>query len=223
MSNSPPYDPNQPQYGSVPPYDPNQPPQYGGPPPAPQWNPPAPADYSQPGTYASAAGGYPPQAGAFNPQLGGYGQAPPKKSRAGLWIGIGAVVLLLLCVLCGGLGWLVYQQSSESTDTLPGTSASSAGPAGAHRVRYEVTGTGQAAITWSKTDQSSGVDQQTVTLPWSIELGTDRETLGLTIIAAVRGEGTLNECTISVDGRELASKSAGSGDLLLTCVAIFME
>jgi hypothetical protein len=236
MSNSPPYDPNQPQYGSMPPYDPNQQPQYGSPQPTPKWNAPAAPGYPQPGTFDPQAGAYAPQSGAFdpqsgayapqpgafNPQTGGYGQQRPAKSRTGLWIAIGAAVLLLVCVLCGGVGWWVIAQS-DTGETPTGAAATSAGPAGAHRIRYEVTGSGQAVVTWSKADTAGGVEQQTVTLPWSAEVGTDRGILGLTLLANIRGDGSLGECRIHVDGKELTREAAPAAGRLLTCIAIYSE
>jgi hypothetical protein len=238
MSNPPPYDPNQPQYGSTPPpYDPNQPPQYGSPQPAPQWQAPGAPGYSQPGTFDPQAGAYAPQAGAFDPQSGAhrpqsnafdpqtgrYGP-PAKKSGAGLWIAIGAVVLLLVCVLCGGLGWWVYSQSPDAIDSPPTSTTSSKPPAGAHTVVYRVTGTGQAAVTWSEAGPGGGVDQETVTLPWSVELSSDRESIGLTVIAVARSDDAkLEKCVISVDGRELNSVEASGTQRTLTCFAFFME
>lgn len=215
-----------------PPYDPNQQPQYGSPQPAPQWHAPGAPGYSQPGTFDPQAGAYAPQAGAFDPQSGVHapagnafdpqtgrsGQLPVKKNRTGLWIGIGALVLLLMCGVCGGLGWWVYSETQRDRVASPSPNSSE------HTIVYQVSGTGKAAVTWSTGGEISSIEQETVTLPWSIEIGTDRATIGLSVLAIARGDGaTVESCAVSVDGRELNSKSSTGLKLTVSCNAFFVE
>lgn len=215
-----------------PPYDPNQQPQYGNPPPAPQWNAPGAPGYSQPGTFDPQAGAYAPQAGAFDPQSGAHapagnafdpqtgrsGQSPVKKNRTGLWIGIGALVLLLVCGVCGGLGWWVYTQTQKDRVASPPAASSE------HTIVYQVTGTGQAAVTWSTGGEISSVEQATVTLPWTLEIGTDRARIGLNIVASARGDDAkLDGCVITVDGQKLVSKDSTGTNRVVSCTTFFVE
>jgi hypothetical protein len=70
-----------------------------------------------PGGYPAPPGAHP---GGYPGQPGGYpGQYPParvpKKSRVGLWVGLGIGAVVLLCVCCvGGLGVPVYFGITEA-------------------------------------------------------------------------------------------------------------
>lgn len=77
--------------------------------------------YPQPGQYPSAPGeAYPPAGGPYPPAPGQPfgGPVPPKKSNKGLWIGlgVGAVVLLLLC--CGGGIFALYSGAKKTQDAI---------------------------------------------------------------------------------------------------------
>lgn len=123
-----PYPPQPPASGA--PYPP-QPPTFGAP-----YPPPAAPSAGYPPQPPTSGGPYPP-AGQFPPAPGGAyppapGQpfAPPaKKSNKGLWIGlgVGALVLLLLC--CGGGIFAIYsggKKAQEAIDNLPTTAPTSA-------------------------------------------------------------------------------------------------
>ncbi|MFR9777064.1 hypothetical protein ACL02O_13500 [Micromonospora sp. MS34] len=109
-----PYPPQPPTSGV--PYPPPAAPGGGYPP-----QPPAPgAPYPPPGQFPPAPGAYPPAPGQP------FGAPPVKKSNKGLWIGlgVGALVLLLLC--CGGGVFAVYsggKKAQEAIDSLPTTAA----------------------------------------------------------------------------------------------------
>ncbi|KKJ94776.1 hypothetical protein [Micromonospora sp. HK10] len=110
-----PYPPPQP--GAYPP-----PPTSGAPYPPPGQYPSAPGEgYPPPGQYPSAPSeAYPPAGGPYPPAPGQPfgGPVPVKKSNKGLWIGlgVGALVLLLLC--CGGGIFALYSGAKKTQDAI---------------------------------------------------------------------------------------------------------
>jgi hypothetical protein len=83
--------------------------------------PPPPPAYGQPGYGAPPPPGYgqpPPGYGAAPSP--GYGAAPPRKSRTGLWIGLGIAAFVLVCCICapavgGGVIYLGYEADKQDT------------------------------------------------------------------------------------------------------------
>ncbi|WP_155374120.1 hypothetical protein [Catellatospora vulcania] len=187
-----------------PPYDPNQP----TPPP---WQPNQP---QQP--YGTPAYGTP----AYQPSP----VQPPKKSKAGLIIGIIVGIVLLLCAICGVGAYYLYNKADEAIqdlpDMIPSVGVATGDATGSHSVRYAVEGTGQALITYS--EGPGNTQSETVTLPWTKNFTLNSDSFGLSVIAfrAPGGEANVTGCSISVDGTERQQRD-GTGTSA-TCISVFV-
>jgi len=73
-------------------------------------------------------------------------------------------------------------------------------PETAHKVSYEVYGTGSAALTYR--NESGGTEQRTVSLPWEITF-TRHSRDFLYLSAQKQGQSGAIEAVISVDGRAI--------------------
>lgn len=111
---------NYPPQGGVPQY-----PQQGGyPPQQPQYG----QQYPQ-------QGGYPqqqyPQQGQYGPGTGGFGGPPPKKSKTGLWIGLGAGVLVIAAVAVTGFvapGFFLSKKTDNAAAKPPAAPSATVAP-----------------------------------------------------------------------------------------------
>lgn len=210
----PPY-PGHQAYEPPPSYQPGQAtPSYGPPP-----------GYPPPPDYAGHPG-YPP---GYPPAPGMLGE-PPKKSKAPLIIGIVIGVVLLLCVGCGGVGYYVYNRAQETVNSLPTARPTvdlpnqdptdpqtSSGPdtGTGKTVTYEVTGTGEATVTY--TGSSGHVEQEKVTLPWTKQVTAADNFFLANVLVLQTGDDKALSCKVSADGKELRSRS-GKG--VVSCTGI---
>ncbi len=148
----------------------------------------------------------PPQPPPYQPPPTQPMQQPVVKSKAGPIVAIILGILLLICLVCAGgfayFTWWANDKANEIIDSIPTDFPTAAqNKTGPHKVRYEVTGTGEATITWAKGGGGQGVE--TVKLPWSVEITVNRDSFGAQVIAVPRGEGTqLDSCRLEVDGAE---------------------
>lgn len=212
-----PYDPQSAPPGP-PSYQPGQATPSYGPPPG---YPPAPEYGGQPG--------YPPPPGGYPGAPGMPGMGPPKKSKTPMIIAIVVGVALLLCLGCGGGGYYLYNQSQDIVDSLPTTaptadlptqkpSGDPTGPSSSGSgkvIRYEVSGSGQASITYTGGDGK--VVQDDVTLPWTKEVTTQENFfLASVIVLQLGGKNNLT-CTVSSDGKELRTRTSTG---VVTCTGI---
>ncbi|WP_213452768.1 MmpS family transport accessory protein [Rhizomonospora bruguierae] len=206
----PPYDP---QAAPPPPYDP----QAAPPPPGYQPGQGAPS-YAPPPGYPptpeyGAQPGYPPVPGAPGVQ-------PPKKSKAPMIISIVVGVVLVLCLGCVGAGYLWFKQAKDTLESLPtapptfdlptggpGTeSGGGSGTGSGKTVRYEVTGSGEATVTYAGSD--GHIKQEKVTLPWSKEVTAANDFFFASLVVLQLGENKTLGCKVSADGKEIRSKES---------------
>lgn len=149
---------------------------------------------------------------------------PPKKSKAGLIVGIVIGVVLLLCVGCGGVAWYVFDWTGDKVqeleDALPSMGVVTGdGQGGPHQVRYSVQGSGEAMITFSQ--GTGGTKSETVSLPWSTDLTVDSESFGLSVIVFGTGGSTdVEGCSIQIDGK-VEEENKGTGNTVV-CTALFV-
>jgi len=131
-----------------------------------------------------------------------------QKSKAGPIIAIIAVVLLVLCLGCGGGAWYFFYKAKKTVEDVVNNLPSS-GPdapknnnngSTTHTVKYAVTGTGKAQIIYAK--GSGGQEVVTVDLPWSQEITVNAKNFGLTVIAVPEKDSTLDGCSITIDGAQ---------------------
>jgi len=169
--------------------------------------------------------GYPQQGapgGAFPP-------APAKKSNKTLIIVIAAIGAL---VLLGGCGLLCFNWYSAFRDVQTGInsgtydppqSSSSAGTGSeadrsgsGDTVVYEVTGSGEAILSYTDT-AGSPVSRTGVKLPWKqeIKIPSNRAKI-LSVARSAGGSGDIT-CKITVNGETLVTKSASGEFGAVTC------
>lgn len=176
----------------------------------------------------------PPQYGApippsFPPAQPGYGQPvpPPKKSNTGMIVGIIVGVVLLVCVVCSvGLYIAFNRAADEVKDTVDEIQSSlgvTKGPkvAGPHTVRYEVGGTGNALVNWSRS--AGGTENETGPLPWTKEITFNGDSFGAVLIVFGRDSSADDQgitCKILVDGVEKVSRS---GPKSATCTMVYVS
>ena len=159
----------------------------------------------------------PPQQPPFQPQ-------PPvvQKSKATPIIIAVLAVVLLVCLGCAGFAayslWWAKETAEDIVDNIPTdfpTNFPTGGGTGStHTVRYEVTGTGEATITWAR--GTGGQDGETVPLPWSKEISVKADSFGVIVSVIPKDQDTnLDSCKISVDG--VQKKTAKVANRILMC------
>ncbi|BCJ71117.1 hypothetical protein CS0771_06610 [Catellatospora sp. IY07-71] len=146
---------------------------------------------------------------------------PPKKSKAGLIVGIILGVVLVLCVGCGAFGYFVLDWTGDKVqeieDSLPSMGVVTGDGTGSHTVRYTVEGTGQTVITYSL--GTGGTESETVTLPWSKDLTVASDSFAASVIA-LGGSAKLDGCSITIDGKEQKRSSATGTTAICTTVFV---
>jgi hypothetical protein len=117
----------------------------------------------------------------------------------------GAVAGVLLVALAIGLGMIfirtVGTQTPQAAGPAPGRSTAAPRPTfpgiplpgqeeaiGKIPVVYEVTGTGEAAVTYTVTTGSTVATGQHVTLPWRFALSLDADVFDITLGAVTEGD-----------------------------------
>lgn len=178
--------------------------------------PPQPDPY-QPDPYKSA----PPPYGAPAYQVNPIQQ--PKKSKAGLIVGIILGVVLVLCVGCGAFGYFVLDWTGDKVqeieDSLPSMGVVTGEGGGSHTVRYTVEGSGQTVITYAL--GTGGTESETVTLPWSKDITVESDSFAASVIALGGGTATkLDGCSITIDGKERRRNSATGTTAICTSVFV---
>lgn len=167
-----------------------------------------------------------------------YGPAPtpPPKRSTGLIV---AFVVALSILLCGGTavaGALLVDRANDpdvvsDPTTAPATEApdptpaqTTEAPSGGRVVVYEVTGDGPVGIVYLKEDGRTPVQVRNTELPWRLELTLD-EDARLVTVTAIRGatkSGSI-DCRITIDGEEVATKSAKGTFATATCTQLVLD
>ncbi|NUS72111.1 MAG: hypothetical protein HOQ05_01760 [Corynebacteriales bacterium] len=134
---------------------------------------------------------------------------PPQRKKWPWFVGGAAILLLFLCC-CGVAGFFVFagkEIDDESEEE--------------HEVVYALTGDGDVAAVSYSTDEGGNIAQETqASLPWRKELTRKGffRTYTLTAQRDSGGEGSLT-CTITVDGKELASNTSTGPYAAVVCSA----
>ena len=166
--------------------------------------PPLGADAPQgPGWYQASDGRF------YPPQIGVAGVPPVTKpfyKRAWFWILIGVVVLLGGCgaVLAVGTAAVVHEAKKN------------------HTVVYAVTGTGRATdITYATLQQGNGQNGQAqvsnVPLPWTTTITVSGLLTAFSLSGTLGADGGSLTCSISEDGRQLATTTASGAFATASC------
>jgi hypothetical protein len=159
---------------------------------------------------------------------------PPRRSNGPLLAVVGALAELLV----GGAGvagvLLVNRDTGDGTDlaagdptyppsrsvekSRPAATPTTAGTGGGRVVVYEVTGDGPVSIVYLKEDGRTPAQARDADLPWRMELNLKDDAARVTV-TAIRGalsDGTI-ECRVTVDGEEVAKRSASGTFATATC------
>ncbi|MBB5871523.1 hypothetical protein F4553_004902 [Allocatelliglobosispora scoriae] len=188
---------------------------------------PPPSSPEQPQYGAPIPPSFPPQQPP--PGQPGYGQPaygqpvpPPKKSKAGMIIGIIAGVLLLVCALCAGGFYFLYDTASDKVDEIQSSLGVTTGDkADSHTITYQVGGTGAARVTWSKS--SGSTESEDAQLPWTKEFVITDDSFG-GVLSVIGRDSSLDDqqvtCKVFIDGKE---KSSRSGTKSAMCTVIFVS
>jgi hypothetical protein len=210
----------------------------------PQSSPPGPdpyAGYPQQGQPGYPQQGYPqpgqpgyPQQGYPQPGMpgGAFPPVPPKKSNRTLIITLISIGVVLLLAGCAAACWGPFALVNGARESLensgaydpPQSSSSSSAGAGSETDRsgsgdtvvYEVTGTGQAILSYTD-GAGSPVSRSGVKLPWKqeVKVPSNRAKI-LTAARSGGGSGDIT-CKITVNGETVVTKS-GSGEFgVVTC------
>lgn len=175
-----------------------------------------------PGYQPSAPPGYPP---GPPPQF----VQPRRRSKPAIIAIVATIVTVLLCGACGLGGFLLANRSASSTSTSPVAGASAAAPrqaipspsprptatrAGSHHtVAYEVTGAGNAIITFGS---SNGISHDQAKLPWHKEVTVQQDSFLVSVLALALGGQQLT-CRVLVDGKQVAGATS---DTAVTCTQL---
>ena len=191
---------------SYPPPSSPEPPQYGQPIP-PSFPPAPPGPPGQPG-YGQPAYGQP--------------MPPPKKSKAGMIIGIIAGVLVLVCIVCGIGAYFLFNEASDKVDEIQASLGVTTGEkADSHTVRYEIGGTGAALVTFSQ--GSGSTTSEEAQLPWTKEFVITDDSFG-GVLSVLGRDSSLDDqqvtCKVLIDGKV---KSTRSGTKSAMCTVVFVS
>ena len=151
---------------------------------------------------------YPPQPGAYVPNA--YGQAPKKPVYKRVWF-------WLLVVVALGFGGCVALIAG-------GTAAVNHAAHVNHTIVYSVTGSGQANdITYATLQEGNGqngtAQVTNVNLPWTKTITASGLFTVFDVTATVGSNGGSLTCTITEDGKQIATNSASGAFASADCTA----
>jgi hypothetical protein len=166
---------------------------------------------------------------------------PPRRSNGPIL----AVVIALAVLLVGGAGVAAVllanrsdepsaltspsptPEAPETAETTPAPDSSDDGSGSGDygsgaKVVYEVTGEGAASIVYFKGDGITPVRVGDTDLPWRQELRLENDAALVSVNATrASGKGTL-ECRITIDGEEVAKKSAKGNFATVLCSKLIL-
>jgi hypothetical protein len=167
---------------------------------------------------------------------------PPRRRSNGPLL---AVVIVLAVLLAGGTVTMCAllgrtgdpnttandstrdPETPKAKETTPEATATEAGSGDATsgtgaKVVYEVTGTGTATIIYFKADGVTPVQAGEADLPWRQELRLESDAAFVSVNATrASGEGKLG-CRITIDGKEVAKKSANGQYAIVFCSKLIL-